>query len=268
MVRVGYVARGVIYLLPGYLALRLALGIHGAAINQTDAIDYIAGGPFGRLMLVGLAIGLAGYALWGAIRAVFDPTQEGHDAKGIAKRLGFASSALAYVGLFAVTIQILSPAISHVVGQRHWTSDLLARPFGPWLFVIVGLCWIVGGGIVQISHGWSGRFIQDLDMSRVSAAERAWVITLGRFGIVARGIVFVLIGMLLIGAALKRDALEAKGMDGALMALAHQPFGRALLAAVALGLVVFGLFSILCARWIRVRLPDHGSTSVSHSLSA
>jgi len=264
LVRAGYVARGIIYLVPGYLALRLALGIHGAAITQTGAIEYIAEHPFGRLSLVALAIGLAGYSLWGLIRAIFDPAGEGHDADGIARRLGFAGSALAYAGLFVATAQFLAGGVSHVARQRDWTATLLAQPFGHWLVGIVGVVWILGGGLTQIRNGWSRRFLRDLDLSRFSVTEREWAIRLGRFGIIARGVVFTIIGVLLISAAYHHDALEAKGMDGALMALARQPFGGVLLATGALGLIAFGLFSILCARWMKVSLLGQRPILQSH----
>jgi len=258
------VARGIIYLLPGYFALRLALGAHGAAITQRGAIEYIADHPFGRLSLVALTVGLAGYSLWGLIRAIFDPAGEGHDAGDIARRVGFATSALAYGALCLATIGFLASGSSHVAEPRDWTATLLAKPFGPWLVAIVGVIWIVGGGLTQIRMGWSRRFLRDLDLSRFRATERTWAIRLGRFGLIARGIVFTLIGVLLITAAKDHNALEAKGMDGALMALAKQPLGGVLLGAVALGLVAFGLFSMLCARWMKVSLLGQRTTLQSH----
>ena len=96
--RFGLIVRGIIYFVPGVFALQLALGSRVAAMTQTSAIEMIGHQAFGRALLVAVAVGLAGYALWGVIRAVFDPLRKGHSLLGIAKRLGFALSALAYAG--------------------------------------------------------------------------------------------------------------------------------------------------------------------------
>jgi Domain of Unknown Function (DUF1206) len=249
----GYVARGLVYLVPGYLALRLALGTHGAAITQTGAIAYIGDKAHGHGLLLALAVGLAGYSLWGVIRAVLDPLHDGHSAHGVFMRLGYLTSAIAYAGLFAATLRFLTGGTSHVDEARDWTADLLHQPFGPWLLGIVGLCWIAGAGITQIHAGWTATFARDLDSARMSPGERTLALRMGRIGIVARGLVFTLIGILLIAAALHVPGPRSRGLDGALLALSHQLFGRALLAIAAAGLMVFGCFSIFCARWMRVR---------------
>ena len=249
--RYGHVVRGVIYLLPGFIALRLALGDHGDVMTQTGAIEMIGRQPQGRALLVAIAVGLAGYSLWGVIRAVLDPLHKGHSALGVVQRLGYVTSALAYAGLFAATVRFLSGTMRHMARPHDWTAGLLAKPFGEWLVGIIGLCWI-GGGIAEIARGWSRSFEKDLELGRVSPGERRWAGALGRFGIVARGVVFAIIGALLIAAALHAGPYHASGLDSALLALARQPHGRLLLAAAGLGLMSFGVFSIMCARWARL----------------
>ena len=256
--RFGLIVRGVIYFLPGLLALRLALGTHGAAMTQTGAIEMIGHQPFGRALLMAVAIGLAGYALWGVIRAVFDPLHKGHSPRGLAKRFGFAMSALAYSGLLAATLGYLAGDLSHVAKPYDWSAGLLAKPFGAWLVGIIGLCWIAGAGIAEIVRGWRGSFEEDLDRGRMGPGEHRWAMRLGRFGIVARGVVFTVIGMLLVGAALHANSHQANGMDGALLALARQPFGRTLLAGAGLGLISFGVFSAMCSRWMRMHVAGPG----------
>jgi hypothetical protein len=254
LARFGLIVRGIIYFVPGVLALQLALGAGGGAVTQTGAIEMIGHQPFGRGLLIATAIGLAGYALWGVVRAVFDPLHKGHSATGLAKRFGFATSALAYAGLLSATLRYLAGALSHMAQPYDWTAGLLVRPFGAWLLGIIGLCWIGGAGIAEIARGARGAFKEDLDLGRVSPAERRWAMRLGRFGIVARGVVFTVVGMLLIAAAFHANPNHTQGMDGALLALARQPFGRMLLAAAGLGLVAFGMFSAMCARWMRMRV--------------
>ena len=258
--RYGHVVRGVIYLLPGLIALRLALGVHGAAMTQTGAIEMIGKQPFGRGLLVAIAVGLAGYSLWGVTRAILDPLHKGHSAVGVFQRLGYVTSALAYAGLFVATLNYLAGTLQHMAKPHDWTADLLAKPFGEWLVGIVGLFWI-GAGIAEVARGWRGTFERDLDLGRIGPEERRWAMTLGHFGIVSRGVVFAIIGMLLIAAGLHAGRYHASGLDSALLALVRQPHGRLLLAVAGLGLMSFGVFSIMCARWARVRgsAPAPGS---------
>jgi hypothetical protein len=263
LARFGLIVRGIIYFLPGVLALRLALGTHGPPMTQIGAIEMIGHQPFGRVLLVAVAVGLAGYAMWGVIRAVFDPLHKGHSPLGLAKRFGFAMSGIAYASLLVAALRYLMGALPHVAKPYDWTAGLLAKPFGAWLLGIIGLCWIAGAGIAEIARGWRGTFEEDLDPRRMGPTERKWAMRLGRFGIVARGVVFTIIGMLLVAAALRARANQAGGMDGALLALARQPFGRMLLASAGLGLAAFGVFSAMCARWMRMRVA--GSVPRSRS---
>ena len=255
-------------MIPGVLALELAFGAHGAAITQTGAIEMIGQQPLGRILLLVVAIGLAGYALWGVIRAVLDPLRKGHSPRGLANRFGFAMSALAYAGLLAATLGYLL-ALPHTAGHQDWSVGLLARPFGAWLVGIIGLCWIAGSGIGEIVRGWRGGFKKDLAFERMSTVERRLAVPLGRFGTVARGVVFTIVGILLVTAALHASPHRQGGMDGALLELARQPFGRALLCAAALGLIAFGAYSVMCARWMRMRAdPDSHRSHPSHTRTA
>jgi len=252
LMRFGLIVRGIVYLLPGVLALRLALGMHGAAITQSDAIRMIGHRAFGTPLLLAIAVGLAGYVLWGIVRVLFDPLQRGRPRVGWVKRAGYVTSALAYTGLFILALQLLSGAATRGPQPHALAHDVLARPFGAWMLGLVGVCWIVGCGLTEIVKGWSGGFENDLDLARIGAIERRWASGLGRIGIVARGVVFAVIGVLLVTAAFHADSRDAGGMDGALLALQHQPFGRALLTAAALGLLAFGVYSMLCSRWMRM----------------
>ena len=263
MVRLGYVVRGIIYLVPGVLALQMALGGPGQSISPLTAIELIGHEPFGRLLLVGIGVGLAGYALWGVIRAVFDPLRKGRSSSGLAQRIGYAISAVAYMGLLVATFQYATGPLSHIGPPSDWTAAFVAKPLGAWMVAIIGLCWIVGAGLAQIVSGWRGTFIADLRIERMSRSERRWSERLGRFGIVARGAVFTVIGMLMVAAALRASPGGSAGMGGALIEILRQPFGRTLLAAAAVGLIAFGAFSVMCARWMRIRPTAPLSRSAS-----
>jgi hypothetical protein len=265
-VRFGYVVRGVLYIMPGVLALRLASGGRGGSMSVTGAIRTIGQQPFGRVLLVGVAVGLAGYSVWGLIRAVFDPMRRGRSPAGIGQRLGYAASAIAFAGLCVATVRYLSSTPRDIAEPRDWMPSVLAMPLGGWILGAIGLCWIFGAGIVQISAGWRGSFRKDLELERMGPAEERWAVRMGRIGIVARGVVFTVIGMLLVAAAVHSGSHRA-GMDDALLQIVHQPFGRFLLAATAVGLIIFGFYSAMCSRWMRVRVgrDPHSSQAPSSS---
>jgi len=251
--RWGYVVRGLIYLIPGVLAFRLALGAHGAAVTQTGAIELMSREPFGHPILIVVAVGLAAYSLWGVVRAVFDPLRQGHSAGGILVRLGYVSSALGYAGFFLAALRLLAGKSAH--SSKDWLARLLDAPFGPWILGIFGLCWIGGAGIAEVIKALRGSFERDLQTERMGPNEKRFALWLGRFGIALRGLVFAIIGGSLVAAAWHLDPLRKRGLAGALLDLAHQPYGRFLLATVALGLIAFGVFSILGARWARTGPP-------------
>ena len=253
LARFGLVVRGVIYFIPGALALSLALGQRGRATTQAGTIDLISRQPFGRFLLIAVAVGLAGYAIWGIIRAVFDPQHRGKSPLGLAQRFGYAFSAVAYAGLFVATLRYLTGSSSHVAADQDWTAGFLAQPFGALFVGLVGLCWIFGSGLQQIVQGWRAHFERDLALERMSARERRWATRLGRVGMIARGIVFTIIGLLLVAAALHRNPRGEGGLDGALLELTHHTFGRTMLGSAGVGLMVFGVYSAMCARWMRMR---------------
>jgi hypothetical protein len=135
------------------------------------------------------------------------------------------------------------------------------------LVAVIGLCWIFGSGIAQIVMGWHRTFERDLALERMGRIERGWAIGLGRVGLVSRGFVFTIIGVLLVAAAFRVAPHSSTGLEGALIELAHQPFGLALLGAAGLGLMTFGAYSAMCARWMRMHQP-HGEPSISTSRHA
>jgi hypothetical protein len=251
-VRFGLVIRGLTYFIPGAFALAWAFGRHVRPMTPAGSIDFIGQQPLGRVLLVVVAVGLAGYALWGLVRVILDPLRRGHAPAGIALRIGYAASAIAYLGLLAATVRLVIGSQAHVESGRDWIARLLALPLGVEIVVLVGLCWIFGSGIAQIVMGWRGRFVRDFALEHLGAAERHWALAVGRVGLIARGIVFTIIGILTVAGALHLYPLTDAGLVGALVSLTHPPFGRVLLAAAGLGLMSFGVFSAMCARWLRM----------------
>lgn len=255
LARLGYVSRGVVYVVVGGLAVEAALGWGGKKTTTTGALATIAQQPFGRVLLVVLALGLAGYALWRFVQGIVDPEHKGTDAKGLVKRCGYVISGLAYTGLAATAIQILrGGARTGNAGNsspQDWTERLLAQPFGRWLVAAVGVV-IIAVGVNALYIAWKEKFRDKLKRAEMSPLEQTWATRIGKIGLIARSVVSGLIGAFLLQAALRADPNEARGPDGALKVLAQQPYGKWLLGVVAAGLVAFGLYSFFEARYRRV----------------
>jgi len=251
--RFGFLTRGVIYIVIGLLALQLAIGAGGATENPTSAIALIGRQPFGKLLLALVAVGLAGYALWGFVRAILDPLGRGTDAKGLIDRAGFLFSGISYAGLSIATVLALlnKPSGSARGSTTGVPATLMTGPWAKWLVIAFGLFWI-GAGIGQLAVAYTAHFMRDLKAGTMSVQEVKTATWLGKLGYAARGIVFVLIGLIILQTDFAVGAKQAQGFDGALAALAHAPYGGILLGAVAIGLVLFGVYSALCAKWTHI----------------
>ncbi len=254
LVRLGYLMRGVLYIVIGLVAVQVVLGTRTAPADTTGAIQEIGRQPYGQFLLILMAVGLAGYSLWGFIRAIWDPLNKGSDTNGMLQRLGFLWSGFSYGILVLPTVQFLQGRGSPR-GQTAQTQDLTARllhsPFGVWIVGLIGLIAIVAG-LEQIYYAYREKFRADLKSSGISGEQKRWAFRFAKLGYAARGVVFALIGIFLIQAARTFNPSRAQGIDGALLALARTPYGPILLGIVALGLICFGLYSVFAARWAKI----------------
>lgn len=255
LARFGYAIKGVVYLIIGWLAAMLAIGQGGKATDQSGAIQTITKFPFGNFLLVVVAIGLLGFALWSFIQALFDTEGQGNDAKGIIGRLGYAIVGVSYAVLSYATFQIVAGTgaggKNSTSSAQDWTAVLLKQPPGPFLVVLVGLV-VLGLACYLFYKAYSANFQSRLNLSELNAKMKKLMINLGRFGYGALGVVFAIIGIFLMVAAFQHNSAKAVGLDGALKDLAHQPFGPFLLAIVALGLIAYGVYSFVEARYRRL----------------
>jgi Domain of Unknown Function (DUF1206) len=255
LARLGYAVKGVVYLVIGILAIELAAGRGGEATDQRGAIHTIYDQPFGRFLLVVVAVGLICFALWCFIQALFDTEGKGNKAKGILARVGYAAIGVSY-GLLAVgTIQLLvgtgNGGKSTTASAQNWTGIVLKYGIGVALIVVVGLG-VIGLAGYLFYRAYSANFQRKLALQSVHARLKKGLIFLGRLGYAALGVVFGIVGVFLVIAALQHDPKDAKGLDTALQVLLHQPFGPILLGIVALGLVAYGAYSFVEARYRRI----------------
>jgi hypothetical protein len=251
--RLGYVVRGVLYMVMGLLALRLALSKpDGKAVDLTGSVVVLISNPFGKLFLWVIIVGLAGYSIWGLIRAIFDPLHRGSDPSGYMARLGFLWSAVSYAAVAFFGIKILAGTGGGSGNStRTAISSVLEHPGGGWLTVLIGFV-VIGIGVGQFVEAYRATFTRDLKGAEMSDTARNLVTFLGRFGMFARGVIFVIVGRYIVEAGLHHDPGEVEGFGEAFMVLAAQPFGHLVLGIIALGIVSLGLHSLACARWVKL----------------
>jgi len=253
LMRLGYVVRGALYAVMGYLALRIALGQRGGkATDLAGSLVWLTGNSLGKVLLIVIVIGLAAYSFWGFIRAIYDPLHRGKDAQGIAARIGFVTSALSYAALAFFALQILAGQGAGSGDSTQKTiASLMANPVGGIVTELLGVI-AIGIGIGQFIEAYRATFAKDLKAAEMSESERKLAIGLGRFGMAARGVTFVVIGWFLIQAGINHDPGKATGFGGAFLFLLSEPYGHLLVGIIALGFIALGLHSFACARWIRL----------------
>ena len=250
LARLGYAAIGAVYMIVGGLAAAAGFGKGGSTGGHETAFQLILEQPFGRVALAVIALGLIGYVLWRLISATTDSEHRGSDAKGLAIRAGSVGRGLAYAAIAVEVIRILTTG--HSGGgsgeqqARHWTAEIMDKPFGRWLIAAVGLG-IVAYGAYQLYAAWDAKLSKRLSLGRMDDRVRRKVVVISRLGIGARGVVMFIVGGSLVMAAVKHNPNEAHGTSGALASLPPLALG-----CVGLGLVAYGVYALVNARYRRI----------------
>ncbi|MHA6761343.1 DUF1206 domain-containing protein [Streptacidiphilus sp. PAMC 29251] len=246
LARAGFIARGVVYLVIGILALLVGLGYGRHDLDRAGALVAIAGEPFGVLLLWLLVIGFVGLALWRAVRATVSAESGGHRLLDAVRAVIYAIGAWSiYQFLAHSRTPTTSDDTAHDVSARLLQSD-----DGRVLMVVLSLVAIVVG-IAIVAHAVSKRFAERLRTGWMTYRTRNLVLRLGQAGHIARGVIIAAVGFFALKAALSDTPSKAKGLDATLRSFAQTSFGPLVLILVALGLIAFGLFSFAEARWRR-----------------
>ncbi|MBA3644949.1 MAG: DUF1206 domain-containing protein [Gemmatimonadaceae bacterium] len=249
LARLGYASKGAVYIVMGFLATEAAFGFGGRTTDTKGALRAIGEASFGKFALGVTMIGLFGYAVWRLTSAVTDAEGRGSEPKGIALRVGDALRGLAYGTLAIWTFKFLTARHAGGGNQtRTLTDRVMGMPGGRWVVIAAGLG-MIGYAVYQLYRAYSGKFLKRLDLTSAKSELRQGVERAGKFGIAARGVVFGMIGVLLIRAGMTYDPSKAGGIRESLNALAREPMGRILYGGVALGLIAFGVFEIATARY-------------------
>jgi hypothetical protein len=264
LARTGLVAKGVSFGLVGVLAVKLAAGSGGKATSRNGALQDLAQHSFGKIVLVLLAIGLAAYALWRFVQAFAERDTEGGEkgkAKKWGKRAGYVGRGLIYAGLTFTAVKILVGSggqQSQNQKAHKTTAAVLDWPGGRWIVGIVGLG-IVGAALWNLYRGLTKKFEDKWRTGQMSELARKWGGRAGVAGHLARAVVFGLIGIFVVKAAVDYKPKDAIGLDGALQKLAHASYGPYLLGITAAGLVCYGLYCFVDARYRDVSANGGGA---------
>jgi hypothetical protein len=249
LARAGLVARGLMYVLIGIIAVQVAIdGSHQQA-DRTGALRLVAQTAFGTAILWLLVIGFAGMTLWRLSEAAWG--SPGADGRKASKRLANLARAVFYAlvtyGILKYALGVGQPSSSDSQSQ-DLTADALKYQGGQVVVALAGVV-VVIAGLYVIYRAYKLKFLKHLRMGSASPRTRKVVTRLGQIGGIARGLVFATIGVFLVIAAKDANPKQAKGVDSALRALAHTPLGPWLLVVVAIGLMMFGVYSWCEARW-------------------
>jgi hypothetical protein len=260
--RIGWLTKGIVYLLAGGLALLIVTRSFGwsdassgnSEASPTGAIKEIAHTGAGPLLLVVLAIGLFLYAAWRLATAVMPGST---DAEGTATRIGYLVSAVIYATFGLTAIALARAPEANTNGNQKvtdMTGRLMEHTAGRWLIGIVGVI-AMGAGLYRIVKGAKSDVTDDVDMSGMSAERARWTRRLGAIGEVGRGIAIGIIGFFLLRAAITFDPTQATGLDGALRRFALNSWGVLLVAVVGIGFVAYGIFCLGTFSRRRLKAP-------------
>ena len=257
LARMGFVAKALLYGTIGGLAALAAFrrGGEQGATDTRGAFTTLIDAPLGSTLVGAMAVGLLGYAVWRVVEGLLDPERRGTDAKALAVRASFVARGLAHAALGVSALRLLmgrSDSGNGGVEQgRRATRTAFEVPGGEWIIIAVAIG-IAGYGIYQLYRAAAAKLSKQLNLAQMSREAGRWVITISRVGIAARGIVFIAVGWTVFYAARRQDASQAGGMREALDVI--RDVGRWPFAAVALGLVAYGVYQLLNARYRRVRV--------------
>ncbi|MFD3686137.1 DUF1206 domain-containing protein [Nocardiopsis sp. NPDC058631] len=247
LARVGFAAKGLLYLIIGYIAFQIAFGESGGEeADNSGALQLVAQNTGGTLVLWVAAAGLAGLALWQGIHAAVGPDKA-------TRRVSAASNAV-LCAVLAVTITAFLTGGGAPQSQdsqsESMTAQLMSLPFGRFVVGAVG-CGMIAVGIYQLWKALTRRFSRDLALGGLSRRGRLAVLTVGVLGYATHGLVLGAAGVFILQAAITFDKDKAQGLDGTLRAFADTPAGPPALVAVAAGVALYGAYCFCLARWSR-----------------
>jgi hypothetical protein len=255
LARVGFLVKGVLYMVVGALALQVAANTGGRVTGTRGALTTVLAQPYGRTLLLVAAIGLLGYATWRVLQGLFDPDRRGHDWRGVVARASYVARGAAHAALGWQAFRMhRGLSASSGSSERDAVAEAFQWPLGDWLVVLTGIV-LIGFAVQQARAAITCRLERNLDLNRMRREAGPWAIGLSRFGVGARAVVFALLGWAILVAGWSRDPSQVGGTASSLRTLAEQPggLGAWLLGATAAGFVAYGFYEIMHARYLHIR---------------
>jgi hypothetical protein len=248
LVRFGFLAKGVVYLIMGLLAAQAVAGTDEAT-GTFGVLTQIAAQPLGKFLLLVLTIGLMGYVLWRLIQATIDPEQDGKlSPKRILQRVGYAMSGLGYASIAYTATNLIIGLEEDDDSIEDLASELTEHGWGLWLLLLGGIA-VVGVGISFIYGAYTGAYIGEFKPAIHRTLER-WATAIGKLGYAARGVSFIIMGIFISLAAVLADSDTAGSLGSTLQQLQQQPLGPFWLGLIAFGFIAYGIYMFVAA-WYR-----------------
>jgi hypothetical protein len=244
----GHAAKGLIYILIGAFALATVIGAARSTSGPKAVIDWVSANPFGQVMLALIGAGLSAYAIWRFYLVIFDPTGESSDKKGKVKRIGWVVSGTAYAALGLYAFQQLLNGNGSKGTKEDVIAMLLAQPWGQIAVAAVGVI-VTGTGCYQLYRAITDAHMEQIKEGQLNEEKRAAFRITGRVGLTARFVVYGIMGYYLVRAALTTDSGKFRGLGEALASLQGNTIGAGMLAVTGVGLMAYGLFMLVKARY-------------------
>ena len=246
--RFGIATKGFVYVLLGGLTVLAAVGMGGNKSGSGDALGFLAGSVFGKMVLIVTTLGLIAYVFWRFYQTFVDPENKGTGKKGLARRIGYFSSGIIYSFLIITAVEILLGTGSGSSGGREsLLSKVLSERYGQLLVGIVALIYF-GKAVYQIYRAYSGSYKKKVKEYKFDRKTQKLIVTFGIAGYTSRGIVIGIIAWLTFRAAITSNSDNGGGTKDAFNFLQNE-FGTYVLAVIALGLILYGIFILIKARY-------------------
>jgi hypothetical protein len=254
LARTGFLVKGLLYMVIGFLALQTAAGNGGRLTGTHGALVTVLVQPFGRVMLLVAAVGLLGYAVWRVLQGVLDPDRLGTHWQAKALRASYIGRGLLHALIGFQAIRLYRGLPSSGGGERQIAAEAFRWPLGDWLVVLAGLG-LMAFGIQQIYAALACRLEPNLKVGNLRLDAGEWAVTVSRFGMGARAVVFIMFGWFVAVAGWSRDSSEVATTPVLMRILARQPgeLGDWMLGIMAAGFIAYGFYQIVHARYLRIR---------------
>lgn len=248
----GFVAKGIVWAVVALIAIEVARGDRRKAQDEEGAIQELANQPFGELLLIVLAVGLAGYALWRARVALLGPPGES-GASAAAERVGSVVLALSYAALCFYVVRFLTESGGGGGGATSGNPDsvtksLLDESYGVALVIGIGAV-LLGVAAYEAYKAITRSFLDDLETGRMSAKQKRVATFLGTAGNAGLAVISALAGVFMVKAAIEHEPKEAVGLDGALQEIVSRDFGPLLLGLTAACVLLYAAYCLVEARY-------------------